>query len=98
MGAERMALKLLDAIEAAGIIEAGRTEREIEMDICALAKGGIRHRAQLAQAHRARRRQHAVGRRRQSPDPHGGGRRHCLLFGDFYERLLGADAIEAAAA
>lgn len=38
IGAERMALKLLDAIEAAGFIKAGRTEREIELDIRALAK------------------------------------------------------------
>ena len=37
-GAERMALKLLDAIEAAQFIRAGRTEREIELDIRALAK------------------------------------------------------------
>ena len=32
MGAQRMALKLLDAIEAAEFIRAGRTEREIELD------------------------------------------------------------------
>jgi Xaa-Pro dipeptidase len=38
MGAERMALKLLDAIEAAEFIKAGRTEREIEFDIRGLAK------------------------------------------------------------
>jgi Xaa-Pro dipeptidase len=38
MGAERMALKLLDEIEAAEFIRAGRTEREIESDIRALAK------------------------------------------------------------
>lgn len=37
-GAERMALGLLDAIEAAGFIKAGRTEREIELDIRALAR------------------------------------------------------------
>ena len=37
-GAERMALKLLDAIEAAQFIRPGRTEREIELDIRALAK------------------------------------------------------------
>ena len=37
-GAERMALGLLDAIEAAKFIKAGRTEREIELDIRALAK------------------------------------------------------------
>jgi len=37
MGAERMALKLLDAIEEAEFIQAGRTEREIELDIRALA-------------------------------------------------------------
>jgi Xaa-Pro dipeptidase len=36
--AERMALQMLDAIEAAGFIRAGRTEREIELDIHALAK------------------------------------------------------------
>jgi Xaa-Pro dipeptidase len=33
-----MALKLLDAIEAAEFIKAGRTERENELDIRALAK------------------------------------------------------------
>ncbi|CAM5761679.1 hypothetical protein LMIY3S_00219 [Labrys miyagiensis] len=38
MGAERMALKLLDAIEEAGFIKAGRSEREIELDVRALAK------------------------------------------------------------
>ena len=38
MGAERMALKLLDTIEAADFVKAGRTEREIESDIRALAK------------------------------------------------------------
>ena len=38
LGAERMALKLLDAIEAAGFIKAGRTAHEIEMDIRNLAK------------------------------------------------------------
>ncbi|WP_158818823.1 M24 family metallopeptidase [Methylocapsa sp. S129] len=38
MGAERMALRLLDAIEAAEFIRAGRTEREIELDIRTLAK------------------------------------------------------------
>ncbi len=38
MGAEHMALGLLDAIEAADFIRAGRTEREIEQDIRALAK------------------------------------------------------------
>ncbi|WP_137934554.1 M24 family metallopeptidase [Mesorhizobium comanense] len=37
-GAERMALNLLDAIEDAGFIQAGRTEREIELDIRALAR------------------------------------------------------------
>ncbi|TPM28297.1 M24 family metallopeptidase [Mesorhizobium sp. B2-3-4] len=37
-GAERMALNLLDAIEEARFIQAGRTEREIELDIRALAK------------------------------------------------------------
>lgn len=37
-GAERMALNLLDAIETAGFIKAGRTEREIELDIRALAR------------------------------------------------------------
>src|SRR5437868_10682697 len=37
-GVERMALNLLDAIEAADFIKAGRTEREIELDIRALAK------------------------------------------------------------
>lgn len=37
-GAERMALNLLDAIEAAEFIKAGRTEREIELDIRALAR------------------------------------------------------------
>ncbi|MFC3207622.1 M24 family metallopeptidase [Aquamicrobium soli] len=37
-GAERMALSLLDAIEDAGFIKAGRTEREIEQDIRALAR------------------------------------------------------------
>lgn len=37
-GAERMALGLLDAIEEAQFIKAGRTEREIELDIRALAK------------------------------------------------------------
>jgi Xaa-Pro dipeptidase len=37
-GAERMALKLLDAIEAAEFIKAGRTEREIELDIRELAR------------------------------------------------------------
>lgn len=37
-GAERMALNLLDAIEAADFIKSGRTEREIELDIRALAR------------------------------------------------------------
>jgi Xaa-Pro dipeptidase len=37
-GAERMALNLLDAIEDAQFIQAGRTEREIELDIRALAR------------------------------------------------------------
>ena len=36
--AERKALALLDAIEAAGLIAAGRTEREVEQDIYALAE------------------------------------------------------------
>ena len=38
MGAERMALQLLDAIEESDFIKAGRTEREIELDIRTLAK------------------------------------------------------------
>ena len=37
IGAERKAVALLDAIEAAGYIRPGRTEREIEQDIRALA-------------------------------------------------------------
>lgn len=38
--AEHMALSLLGAIEAAGFIKAGRTEREIEHDIRALVMRG----------------------------------------------------------
>jgi hypothetical protein len=36
--AEELALKLLDRIEAAGLIAAGRTEREVEQDIYTLAR------------------------------------------------------------
>ena len=74
MGAERMALKLLDAIEAAEVISAGRTEREIELDIRAVAKEKFGIERDLAQTHRARGHQHTLRRRRQSADPHGGGR------------------------
>jgi hypothetical protein len=38
MGADRMALKPLDAIEAAEFIKVGCTEREIELDIRVLAR------------------------------------------------------------
>lgn len=38
MAAEKRAEKLFDAIEAAGLVKAGRTEREVEQDIYALAE------------------------------------------------------------
>ena len=39
--AEEKALALLDAIEAAGLIAVGRTEREVEKDIYALAESAF---------------------------------------------------------
>jgi hypothetical protein len=36
--AEELAVKLLDRIEALGLIAAGRTEREVEQDIYLLAR------------------------------------------------------------
>ncbi|MEI9851663.1 MAG: M24 family metallopeptidase [Sphingomonas sp.] len=41
IAAETRALTLLDAIEAAGLIAAGRTEREVEQDIYALAESAF---------------------------------------------------------
>jgi Xaa-Pro aminopeptidase len=41
IAAEGRALALLDAIEAAGLIAAGRTEREVERDIYALAESAF---------------------------------------------------------
>jgi len=41
IAAEDRALALLDAIEAAGLIAAGRTEREVERDIYALAESAF---------------------------------------------------------
>jgi Xaa-Pro aminopeptidase len=41
IAAEDRALALLDAIEAAGLIAAGRTEREVERDIYALAQSAF---------------------------------------------------------